>query len=86
MKGHIVGEIKSVTVGSGRVRALMLYEMSLEKDDVPDELPALRGKVIGSMDDIRCTICGHKRDWMIGEDGMQQLLKSVERMHEKISV
>jgi hypothetical protein len=38
------------------------------------------------MDDIRCTICGHKRDWMIGEDGMQQLLKSVERMHEKISV
>lgn len=73
-KGHIMGEVKKVTVGQHRVRALMLYEQSVESANVPPALPALRGKVIGSMDDICCTLCGRTRDWIIGEDGMQELL------------
>ncbi len=77
-KGHIMGEIKRVVVGEHQVRALMLYEKSVEQADVPASLPALRGKVIGSMDDIQCTVCNHKRDWIIGQDGMQELLSHRE--------
>ena len=78
-KGHIMGEIKRVQVGEHRVRALMLYETSVDALDVPASLPALRGRVVGSMDEIQCTICKHKRDWIIGQDGMQELLSHVSR-------
>lgn len=73
-KGHIMGEIKKIKVGEHTVRALMLYERSLEPAEVPPAMPALRGKVIGSMDAIRCTICEHTRDWIIGADGLKELL------------
>ena len=72
-----MGEIKKVTVGGSRVRALMLYEVSVEHDDVPPTLPALRGRVVGSVEEIQCTICKYKRDWIIGQDGMQELLSHV---------
>lgn len=72
-----MGEIKKVTVGQNRVRALMLYEVSVEQNNVPPSLPALRGKVVGSMEEIQCTICKYKRDWIIGQDGMQELLSHV---------
>jgi len=67
-----------VTVGAHHVRALMLYESSVEQADVPASLPALRGRVSGSMDAIQCTICHHTRDWIIGQDGMQELLSHRE--------
>lgn len=73
--GHILGEIKRVVLGEHRVRALMLYEMSVLQ--APEVMPLLRGKVIGSMDAIRCTICGRERDWILGEDAMQELLSRV---------
>lgn len=76
-KGHIMGEVKKVTVGQHRVRALMLYEKSVDPADVPPSLPALRGKVIGSMDNICCTICEHTRNWIVGEDAMIQLLSKL---------
>ena len=75
-KGHIIGEINKVTVGGHRLRALMLYEHSVEPANVPLSLPALRGKVIGSMDDICCTLSGRTRDWIIGEDGIKELLQN----------
>ena len=75
-RGHIMGEVQRVTYGAGKVRALMLYEQSVDKDNVPDELPPLRGRVIGDMDQIACTYpnCGHTRDWHIGEDAYQQMM------------
>lgn len=85
-KGHIMGEIKTVAVSGGRVRALMLYETSIALQDVPDDLPPLRARIIGSAEQIKCTFpgCDHTRDWIIGEDGMRQLLASVKRMHQNI--
>lgn len=77
--GHLLGEIKSIVVNGRNVRALMLYEQSVYLNELPAEMPVLRGKVIGSMDAIRCTICGRTRDWIIGEDGMQALLGRVSQ-------
>lgn len=76
-KGHVLGEVRRIEVNDRNVRALMLYEHSFHSDNLPAEMPELRGKVIGSMDAIRCTICGRTRDWIIGEDGMQALLGKV---------
>jgi hypothetical protein len=71
---HILGEIRCVTVGETKVQALMLYESSFGRGCEPPEDVALRGKVIGSMDAIRCTICGKVHDWIIGQDAVNELL------------
>jgi len=74
---HILGEVKRIKVGERDILALMLYETSVGRGDMPAEMLVLRGKVIGSMDAIRCTICGRVHDWIIGEDAMDALLSSV---------
>jgi hypothetical protein len=75
---HVLGEVKIVMIGQSKVRALMLYEQSVERDQLPAELPELRGRVIGDQDRIRCTICQRPvADWLIGEDGLEALLERV---------
>ncbi len=71
--GHIGGEVKMLRMGAGRVRILLLYEQSMVTE--PSRRPALRGRIEGSMFEIRCTICGRTRDWVIGEEAMQELLR-----------
>ena len=72
---HVLGELAHVYIGQTRVRALMLYEISVERDQVPAELPILRGKVIGDMDQLSCTLCGRPvADWHIGEDAIEALI------------
>lgn len=71
---HILGEIRCVIVGETKVRALMLYEMSFGRGCEPPENTPLRGKLIGSMDAIRCTLCGRVHDWIIGQDAIDELL------------
>jgi len=71
--GHIGGEVKMLRMGAGRVRTLLLYEQSLAME--PSTRPALRGRIEGSMFEIRCTICGRTRDWIIGEEALQELLR-----------
>lgn len=70
--GHVVGEIKPVVYGSRTVKALAVYEQSLPQ--APTETPELRATAIGSLDHIRCTICGSTRDWIIGEDAIDELV------------
>lgn len=75
---HVLGEIRYVLSGQRRVRALMLYETSVEREQIPDDLPPLRGRVIGDQDQIRCTICKRPvADWLIGEDALDALLERV---------
>lgn len=75
---HVLGEVAHVYIGQTRVRALMLYETSVARDQVPEELPSLRGKVIGDVDAIICSICGQPvADWHIGEDAMEVLISRV---------
>jgi len=72
---HVLGEVKRVCVEQCSVLVLMVYEQSVERDAVPDELPPLRGRLLGDMDGIRCTICGREvADWHVGEDAMEVLL------------
>lgn len=71
--GHIGGEIQMARMGSGRMRILLLYEQSQKTR--PGCRPALRGRLLGTMYDIRCTICGCIRDWVIGDDALQELLE-----------
>lgn len=75
---HVLGEVVHVFIGQTRVRALALYETSVQRDLVPAELPSLRGKVIGDVDAITCSICGQPvADWHIGEDAMEVLISRV---------
>lgn len=75
---HVLGEVVYVFIGQTRVRALALYETSVEREQVPEELPPLRGKVIGDVDAIVCSICGTPvADWHIGEDAMEILINRV---------
>jgi hypothetical protein len=76
-QGHVMGEVKKLKTRDAQERALMLYERSVERTSLPTEIPALRGRVVGTMHGIRCTICGSSRDWIIGEDAIQELLKHV---------
>jgi hypothetical protein len=73
--GHVLGEVKHALVGQRRVRALMLYEVSVLLENVPAELPTLRGRVTAGMDDIRCTICGAVKSWEVGEDALEALFE-----------
>lgn len=76
---HVLGEVVWVYVGQTRVRALALYETSVERDQVPDVMPDLRVEaIIGDSDRIACTICGRPvADWHIGEDAMEALLNRI---------
>ena len=77
--GHIIGEVKKVTFGSYRVQALMLYENSVELANVPDELPPLRARLIGSAADVTCTICQATLEWIIGQDTFDALMAHYPR-------
>jgi hypothetical protein len=50
---------------------LMLYECSQVEE--PRVMPPLRGRLVGSMYDIRCTLCGRTRDWIVGDDVLEGL-------------
>jgi hypothetical protein len=82
---HRLGEVKRIKVGEHKVLALMLYETSVACGDEPAELPVLRGRVIGSMDAIRCTACGKVHDWIIGEDAMVRLIELIYNKTERRS-
>lgn len=82
-RGHVIGEVKYLTRDKGvRVRALMQYDRSETK--LPDELPALRAKLIGDAYDVRCTICGTVRDWYMGEDAINELLEKRKARKQKV--
>lgn len=61
---HVLGILRWVVHGTGRIRALYLFEKSLCRGDEPAELPPARVEaMIGACSGIRCTICGEIVDW-----------------------
>lgn len=67
-----------------RVRTLMLYEQSLtvEPTCVPLDALPLRGKVEGTVRDLRCTVCGATGHWIVGADALQELVdRRLHRLH-----
>lgn len=75
---HVLGEVKRMYVGQIQVRVLMLYEQAVARDALPEELPVVRGQLLGDMDEIYCTICRKPvADWRVGEDALDALLSRV---------
>lgn len=75
---HVLGEVKRVMVGNYQVRVLMLYEQSVDRDALPENVPVIRGQLLGDMDEIYCTICRKSvADWRVGEDALDALLSRV---------
>lgn len=75
---HILGEVKRVYIENRRVVVLMIYEQSVYRDATHLELPVTRGKLLGDMDEIYCTICKKAvADWRVGEDALDALLSRV---------
>lgn len=61
---HVLGEVRRVQYGSGRISALYLYDQSVIRGSEPIELPPARIRaMIGLCRDIRCTICDAKITW-----------------------
>lgn len=61
---HVLGEIRKVEHGAGRISALYLYETSVCRGDEPAELPPARIKsMIGACAGIECSICHERVDW-----------------------
>lgn len=79
--GHILGEVKTIKIGKYDVRALMLYEKSVELANIPAQLPSLRGRVF-SMDGIQCTLCDATVDWIIGQDAFDALMANYPTQKE----
>lgn len=67
--GHTLGEVSlSLNRKSDfRIRRLSLYRHA----DQPDDIIAV---ITGPADEITCSICGYKRDWFIGDEGIQSIL------------
>lgn len=75
-------------VGVGHVRTLMLYELSLTVEPrlVPLDALPLRGRIEGNAHDLRCTLCGRTRSWLIGEDMLTELMnRRLRRLHSAAS-
>ena len=71
--GHVVGELGSVDLQKEvTVTALLLYAQSL--DAPPEQLPCLRGRIVGTVLDIQCTCCDNKINWYIGQAAMARML------------
>jgi hypothetical protein len=71
--GHVMGEVAREAANGRHVRVLLLYEASVEI--APEDMPTLRGRLSGNMDDVRCTCCGATRSWEIGQDSLDVLLE-----------
>lgn len=80
---HVLGEIRKVQHGAGRIASLYLYEVSVCRGDEPAELPPARiQSVIGASDGIRCTICGALVNWT--EPPTESYLRLMGHYEERI--
>lgn len=72
--GHVVGEIgyTDLQPAGVRVTTLLLYDQS--QPFPPEQVPTLRGRIVGTALDLRCTVCGRTYDWYIGVASMQKML------------
>ncbi len=61
---HVLGEVRKVEHGNGRIAALALYETSVCRGEEPADLPPLRASaIIGACSGIVCTVCHELIDW-----------------------
>jgi hypothetical protein len=79
-KGHILGVVERASFTTqaghcGHVSRLMLYRQAISVDlgvEV-DVIAAVEGTALN----VRCSICGEVRPWIIGEDAVQRLLEKM---------
>ena len=69
--GHVLG----VVVRIGGVKRLALYRQAVRVGE-PGQVLAYAS---GSVDQVKCSICGRSRSWHIGADGIRQLLETIGR-------
>lgn len=78
--GHILGVVERASFTTqaghcGHVSRLMLYRQAINVDlgvEV-DVIAAVEGTALN----VRCSICGEVRPWIIGEDAVQRLLEKM---------
>ena len=75
--GHVIGEIKRIIYYGANVKSLLLFNQSIAGPDVPEELPPLRAKIIGSAIELCCTICASKVNW--GQEAFDALMSRYPR-------
>jgi len=79
--GHILGVVERASFTTqaghcGHVSRLMLYRQAISVDlgvDV-DVIAAVEGTALN----VRCSICGEVRPWIIGEDAIERLIRKMK--------
>lgn len=74
--GHVLGQV--MRDGSGKQR-LLLYRQAIREGEGEVEVMAV---VDGHVMDIKCSVCGHVRTWMPGEESLNRLINSVMKMRK----
>lgn len=61
---HLIGEVIYLLDGT---RILFVFETSKLDTEIVDDISTidLRGRLVGDMYDVKCTICGKTRDWFV---------------------
>ena len=67
--GHVLGVVDRSESG---IRRLHLYREAVQKGEVGKDFV----KIIGLTHEITCSICKCKRDWVPGEEAIQELLEA----------
>lgn len=72
-RGHTLGVVRRHKNGSYHVMRLELFRQALAKDGDGDVIAVAEGTVLN----VRCSICGATRTWVMGQDAMERLLGRV---------
>jgi hypothetical protein len=76
-KGHLLGVVERASFTTqaghcGHVSRLMLYRQAIPIDQAMevDVIAVVEGTALN----VRCSICGEVRPWIIGEDAIERLI------------
>lgn len=74
--GHTLGVVRRVKNGRYHLARLELFRQALaDGDGEVDVIAVLEGTVLN----VRCSICGATRTWMMGEDALERLMEKISK-------
>lgn len=71
--GHTLGQV--MRNGQG-VRQLIIYRQAIDEGET-DEAPEVMATIEGDVLDVRCSICGGVRTWVMGQEALDRLIARV---------
>lgn len=74
--GHTLGVTRRARVDGHHVTRLELFRQAVGEDlEAVDVMAVVEGTVL----DVRCSVCGATRTWVVGSAALERLLDDVKR-------